>query len=149
MLVLALRRPDTGRSVSRRDGDDRLGRLEVLGAWLGLWTPPRGTTVPPVPKRALAITTVVLVATAGTLAAVMLPRVAADRRAAEERADRAQAQRHAAFLATVDRQQRPTTVHGRRDPGAAPDARRIAARRALLASAVADLRFTVRALRRR
>ena len=32
----------------------RLGRLEVLGAWLGVWTPPRGAVVPPVPWRPIA-----------------------------------------------------------------------------------------------
>lgn len=117
-------------------GGDRLGPVEVLAAWLGLWTPPRDATVPPVPWRTIALATIVLVAALGTAAALVLPRVAADRREARERAARAEAARHAAFLASVDREQRPHEERGRADPGAgAPAARRIAARGALLASA--------------
>src|ERR1700736_4149036 len=33
----------------------RAGRFEVVGAWLHVWTPPRGVTIPPVPWRRLAI----------------------------------------------------------------------------------------------
>ncbi|HEV3228004.1 MAG TPA: hypothetical protein VGY97_00920 [Solirubrobacteraceae bacterium] len=32
----------------------RAGRFEVLGAWLHVWTPPRGVVIPPVPWRRLA-----------------------------------------------------------------------------------------------
>ena len=120
--------------------DDRLGRFEVLGAWLGLWTPPRGAVVPPVPWRRIAIGAALLVAVAGIAAAVVLPRVAEDRRAARERAQAAEARRHEEFLASVDRQQRARTGRARRDPGSgAPPARRRAARTALLASAEAGI----------
>jgi type II secretory pathway pseudopilin PulG len=121
-------------------GGDRLGRMEVLGAWLRLWTPPRDAVVPPVPRRAIAVATVVLVAVLGVAAALLLPGVAADRRAARERAERAQAERHAAFLASVDREQRPRIRSGRRDPGpGAPAGRRVAARQALVAAAAAGI----------
>jgi hypothetical protein len=88
-------------------------RIEVLGAWLGLWTPPRGEVVPPVPWRAVGVVAVVLVAVIGGAAALMLPGIAADRQAARERDARAEARRHASFLAYVDREQRPRTGHGR------------------------------------
>ena len=87
-------------------------RIETLGAWLGLWTPPRGETVPPVPWRAIAVGGAAFAAAVGIAAALVLPDVASNRRAADERAARADAQRHAAFLASVDREQRPRTGRG-------------------------------------
>jgi hypothetical protein len=102
--------------------------METLGAWLGLWTPPRGEAVPPVPWRAIAIAAVALVAVLGAAAALVLPGVAADRRAAREREQRVEAARHAAFLASVAREQRPRIRRGR-------PARDVAARRAVLAAA--------------
>src|SRR4051812_7194385 len=36
------RRPGLGPATVRQMEGRRLGRLEVLGAWLGVWTPPRG-----------------------------------------------------------------------------------------------------------
>jgi hypothetical protein len=115
---------------------DRLRPFEVVGAWLGLWTPPRGAVVPPVPWRAIAAGAVALVA---AVAAVVVL-VDGDDGARRERERRAEARRHAAFLATVDREQRPIRGRGRADPGAgAPAARRTAARNALLASAQSGL----------
>jgi hypothetical protein len=103
-------------------------RIEILGAWLGLWTPPRGEVVPPVPWRAVAIGAVALAAVLGAAAALVLPDVAADRRAAREREARAEAARHAALLASVDREQRPRVRHAR-------PARTVAARHAMVAAA--------------
>ena len=115
---------------------DRLGRLEVLGAWLGLWTPPRDAVVPPVPWKRIVIGAVVLLVVVGAAAAVFLPGVADDRQAAREREQRAAAARHAATLASADREQRPRRGRGQADPGdRAAAERRTAARRALLASA--------------
>jgi hypothetical protein len=103
-------------------------RIETLGAWLGLWTPPRDEPVPPVPWRAVAITAVALVALLGAAAALVLPGVAADRRAADEREQRAETARQRAALAFVAREERPRIRHGQ-------PARDVAARRALLAAA--------------
>jgi hypothetical protein len=41
--------------VRRRRGPTELGPLQVVGAWLGLWTPPRDAVVPPVPWRRLLL----------------------------------------------------------------------------------------------
>jgi hypothetical protein len=123
------------RSSTDRD-PGRLGRLETLGAWLGLWTPPRGTVVPPVPWRATAVGAALLVVALGAAAVVVLPELAENRQAAREREQRIEAERHAAFLAMVGREQRPRRAGGRPDPGrGATAARRIAARRTLLAEA--------------
>jgi hypothetical protein len=91
---------------------DRVRRIETVAAWLGLWTPPRGERVPPVPWRAIAAAGVAVVTAVGIAAALVLPGLASDRRDARDRAARAEAQRHAAFLASVDREQRPRTGRG-------------------------------------
>ncbi len=64
----------------------RLSRIEVLGAWLGLWTPPREAHVPPVPWRKVALGAALL-ALAAVLAAVLVaPAIdtAKDERSASE-----------------------------------------------------------------
>jgi hypothetical protein len=112
---------------------ERLSFFERLGAWLGLWTPPRDVVVPPPPWRAIAIGAVLLVALLGAAALIAVPRIADDREADRRRAERAEAQRHAQFLAYVDREQAPRRGRARPDPGgAARPARREAARRTLL-----------------
>ena len=114
----------------------RLGRLEVLGAWLGVWTPPRGAVVPPVPWRAVAVAGTILALGLLSAAVLLVPGIVGNRERADERAREAAQQRHARALATADREQRPRTGTGPADPGApvAP-AGRIRARAALLAKA--------------
>src|SRR5215217_526748 len=117
---------------------DRLSRLEVLGAWLRLWTPPRDAVVPPVPWRKVAVGAGI-VAAAAVAALVLLLNASADRRATRERAARAAAQRHAAFLAGVDREQSSRRGRGPAETAggasAVSPADRRGARRALLAAA--------------
>jgi len=114
----------------------RLGRLEIVGAWLGVWTPPRGAVVPPVPWRALAAAAALLVAAVVAAVVLLAPGVRGGREQAAERERAAAAQRHARALATADREQRPRTGRGPADPGdgTAP-AGRTRARTALLAAA--------------
>jgi hypothetical protein len=112
--------------------DRRLGRWEVLGAWLGLWTPPRGVVVPPPPWRRLAVGAAVLLLVAIVLAVIVLPQIGQQDGAAQERAAERQ---HVAFLESVDREQRPRDGRGRPDPRASAPAERIRARAALLAGA--------------
>ena len=57
----------------------RLGRLEVLGAWLGVWTPPRGAVVPPVPWRPIAIGAALLAIGLLVAAALLVPGIVDDR----------------------------------------------------------------------
>jgi hypothetical protein len=116
--------------------DRRLGRLEVLGAWLGLWTPPRGATVPPVPWRRIALAAAALGLAVAAAAAIVVPGMVDDRQRADDRAREAAQRRHAQALATADREQQPRTGRGTADPGPeAPAARRTRARAALLAEA--------------
>jgi hypothetical protein len=119
----------------------RLGRLEVLGAWLGVWTPPRGAVVPPVPWRPIAIGAALLAIVLLAAAALVVPGIVDDRRRADERAREAAQRRHAQALETADREQRPRTGAGVADPGrGAAEDRRIRAREALLAKAHEALR---------
>jgi len=86
----------------------RAGRWEVLGAWLGLWTPPRDVEVPPPPsRRTLALLAAGLVALGAVVALVVAPAIdeEKDRAAAQERS--ALAERAAARRAAQRVQQRP------------------------------------------
>ena len=118
----------------------RLGRLELLGAWLHIWTPPRDAVVPPVPRRAAALWLIGPLAVAAA-AGFALDRAANHQAAARRGEQRADAARHAAFLASLDRQQRATVATGPRDPGAgAVGEQRITARTTLLDAARARIR---------
>lgn len=83
------------------DDPPRLGRLEILGAWLHVWTPHRDAEAPPVPWRSLAIGAVVLVVGLGTAAAIVVPRVQEGKRAGASLAARDAAKRKAAEQARV------------------------------------------------
>ena len=121
--------------------DRRLGRLEVLGAWLGVWTPPRGAAVPPVPWRAISVAGAVLAIALLVGAALLVPSIVGDRERADERAREAAMLRHAQALEAADREQRPRIGRGAADPGAeASRTRRLRARTALLAIAQSGLR---------
>jgi len=121
--------------------DRRLGRLEVLGAWLGVWTPPRDAAVPPVPWRLLAAGAAVLAIALLAGAALLVPSILDDRQRADERAREAAQRRHAQALEAADREQRPRTGRGAVDPGAgASENRRTKRRAALLAIAQDALR---------
>lgn len=114
----------------------RLGPLEVLGAWLGVWTPPRGAAVPPVPWRRIAIAGALLAAALVVAAVLLVPGIADDRKQADERAREAAQRRHAQALVTADREMRPRTGTGTADPGeGSAEADRARAREALLAEA--------------
>jgi hypothetical protein len=67
--------------------EPRLSRWEILGAWLHVWTPPKGLEVPPVPWRKLALWGVVGGIVIGVAAAIAVPRI--DARKKEGAAERA------------------------------------------------------------
>jgi hypothetical protein len=119
---------------------ERLGIFERLGAWVGLWTPPRGVVVPPPPWRAIGIGAAIFAVLAGTAAALAVPQIADEREADRSRSERAEAERRAAFLAYVDREQAPRHGSAEPDPGAgAAASRRRAVRAALVASAATSV----------
>ncbi len=73
---------------------EKANAFEIVGAWLHLWTPPRGVEIPPVPWRKLAIGTGVGALILGIALAIMVPRIDTNKRqtAAADAAHRAQAQ---------------------------------------------------------
>ena len=88
----------------------RASTLEIVGAWLHIWTPPRDASVPPVPWRKLAIGAGIGVVLVVAALAVIVPRIddSKDRDAAAFRAQ--QARNEAANRARITRAQRP--MHG-------------------------------------
>jgi hypothetical protein len=64
-----------------------LTRWETVGAWLHIWTAPRGVEVPPIPRRKLALWGIALAAAiAVALALIIPPLESGKRRGAAERA---------------------------------------------------------------
>jgi hypothetical protein len=97
------------------DRGDRLPRAstwEIVGAWLHIWTPRRGTYVPPVPVFRLLAAAALIVAAAAALT-VKLGDWKDEARERERRAEIASAVR---FRARLAREQAPRRV---RVPGAA------------------------------
>ncbi len=93
--------------ASGGESQQRASVLEIVGAWLGVWTPPRDRRVPPVPWRALAIGAALTAAVVAGALAVLVPRIDAGKaeRAARDRAERAV--RDAAARRESIRRQRP------------------------------------------
>ena len=113
--------------MKHRGDATSLGRLETVGAWLRIWTPPKGVPVPPVPKRKLLAGALVAAAILAALASWAVPTIehgkdvgAAKRRreeAARVRAERARLaadQRPHSFTApaTLTRGLSPTAAQG-------------------------------------
>jgi len=78
----------------------RAGRFEIVGAWLHVWTPPRGVEIPPIPWRKLALAGAAAAIALGGLAAWLVPRI--------DRAKHhyAQAQQRQAALAAAQERRR-------------------------------------------
>jgi hypothetical protein len=127
----------------------RASRLETLGAWLHVWTPPRDCYVPPPPSgRRFVITAVAL---AVSLAAVLAVAVALIERGKERGAttrQRAQAAFAASERARLRVDQAPHDGRGPAVPLGAAPARVLAARARLLnamqRSVTADMQSRVR-----
>jgi len=93
--------------VRRSKDPENLSRAEVLGAWLGVWTPPRDAVVPPVPWSRVAAGVALVALAAGLFTAFAAPAIDAskDERAAAEAEGRAE--RRAARRARQRAEQRP------------------------------------------
>jgi hypothetical protein len=117
---------------SRRRDPARLGRFEKLGAWLGIWTPPRDSAVPPPPWRKLALCALGLLLAAAGVVAFAGPRIerGKEERSAEERRRAAGAE--AARRRRLAREGRPRSGRGRRPAAALSPAQDLRARRVLV-----------------
>jgi hypothetical protein len=125
----------------------RASALEIVGAWLRIWTPPRDADIPPVPWRKLGLGALAGLVVLGAALAVLVPRIDEGKRerAAADAAERARTR--AANRARIVHEQRPR--HGadvalRPKPGASA-AERAGARAALLARVEASIMADARA----
>ena len=137
-----------GRRPKRRS-EAPLGAWSVLGAWLRIWTSPRGVDVPPVPVRSLAVAALVIALVIAGGALVAYQRIAADKRAAEAEQRRASAVRSAAERRRVALEQRPMRGRAPSAPASSSPAQGRRARRSLLdrleRAIAADARARLRA----
>ena len=90
----------------------RLGRMEILSAWLGFWTP-RDAEVPPVPWRWVAVLGAGLVLVAVAVAVVAVPAIREGKEEGEARDRRAAEAEAAERLAQLRAQQTPHRGRGR------------------------------------
>lgn len=97
-------RSSAKRTVSTPPERPKPTRLEILGAWLRVWTPPRGVEVPPVPWRKVALGALGFVLVASAAAAAIIPRV-------DDAKSRGDARRAAEWRELV----RADTIRRRRD----------------------------------
>jgi hypothetical protein len=131
--------------MARRDPGS-IGRLETVGAWLHVWTPPRDVEVPPVPKRKLAIGALVAAVVLGVVAAVAVPAIDTGKEngAAQRRAQAAALERAEARRLRIDQAPHRGAAHGL-PAGLSGAARRRALEADLRAAITADARARVRA----
>ena len=98
-----------------RVGTDRVkaSRLETLGAWFGLWTPPRDVEVPPVPWRKVAWGAFALALVIAAVVVFVAPAIddAKDERSARDQ--RALDERAQARTERIRREQQPQTGRAR------------------------------------
>jgi hypothetical protein len=109
--------------------------LEVVGAWLHVWTPPRDVDIPPVPWRKLAIGAAIAAVVLGAAGAVIVPKIDEAKRRSAARDRAALAAAAAAERRRILREQVPRRASGaalRPRRGASATAE-IAARTALVA----------------
>src|SRR3954451_3206616 len=60
---------------SAQTHERRANPLEILGAWLHVWVPPRDAYVPPIPWKKIGIGFAVVLAITGIGLAIMIPRI--------------------------------------------------------------------------
>jgi hypothetical protein len=60
---------------SAHSPERRANPLEILGAWLHIWVPPRDAYVPPIPWKKLGIGFAAVLAVTGIALAIMVPRI--------------------------------------------------------------------------
>src|SRR5262245_41006287 len=60
---------------STHSHERRANVLEILGAWMHLWVPPRDAYVPPIPWKKIGIGFAAVLAVTGIALAIMVPRI--------------------------------------------------------------------------
>jgi type II secretory pathway pseudopilin PulG len=107
-LAIATTSPDSRTHSAGSSAEPRLSRWEILGAWLHLWTPPKGLEVPPVPWRKIALWSAVAAIVLGAAAAIAVPKIDSSKK--EGAAERAR-QEAAAIAAERARLRADQRIH--------------------------------------
>src|SRR3954470_8133015 len=119
----------------------RANVLEIVGAWLHVWVPPRDAYVPPVPWKKLGIAFAAVLAVIGIALAIMVPRI--DRHKAQTAAANAEYKRKAVAVNRARITKAQTPRHGEAKdllpPAGALAADRAEAKQALLARMESDM----------
>src|SRR4051812_44708203 len=98
---------------TRTDPDTpRASWWETLGAWTGVWTPPRDVEVPPVPRRKAAVLAAVLGLVVVAIVVLVAPAIDSAKKDRTARARQAASERQAAAHARQRIEQRPRTGRG-------------------------------------
>lgn len=79
-MAIATTTPDSRKRSAASSADPRLTRWETVGAWLHIWTAPKGVEVPPVPWRRLARWGLVAAVVLGAATAIAVPRIDASKK---------------------------------------------------------------------
>src|SRR3954451_4639904 len=93
-----------------KSAEPRLSRVEILGAWLHVWTPPKGLEVPPVPWRKVARWGAGAAIVIAVAAVLIIPAVTEGKRTGEAKRAREQATALAAERARLRADQRVHTL---------------------------------------
>jgi hypothetical protein len=132
-------------ATSGPSGQPRATRWEIIGARLRIWTPPRDVEIPPVSRRAVAVSIAALVVAAVAVLTLVAPAIDRSKR-------RTAAQERRAHAAAVARERTRLTAEQRARRGRSPAVARLhaagrdgAARAALLADALAEIARDARA----
>ncbi len=136
----------------RRERDPlRLSRVEVLGAWLHVWTPHRDAEVPPVPVRRILVWTLAALLVLGGASLVIVPAIQKAKERGAARDARALAASQARQRRAIELAQTPHHGHATRprDPARVGDSEQLRLRSRLLrrseAAVLADARQRVAA----
>lgn len=87
----------------------KASKIETLGAWLGLWTPPRDVVIPPVPWRKVALAAAGLAVLVGLTATFVAPAIDEAKDEGNAQRQRERDERAAARRARIERLQQPRT----------------------------------------
>jgi hypothetical protein len=85
----------------------RANLLEIIGAWLHVWVPPRDAYVPPIPWKKLAIGFGIGAVIVGIALAIMVPRIDTNKRQTAARKAAEKRQAVAQNRARINREQAP------------------------------------------
>ena len=97
--------------MPRADHPDapRANPLEILGAWLHVWTPPRDVEIPPIPRRAAALLAAAVLVAVALVLVLVRPAVDSGKQADAERRAKERAASLAQRQAIAKRDQQPVT----------------------------------------